>query len=826
MTDNKKFISIIISISLITAIFFSLIVPIVVFAEGPPLAVNDSYTTPEDSTLSITAPGVLFNDNDPDGNPLTAIKVTDPIHGTIFLGPSGFFIYSPTTNYIGIDSFTYKLNDGTAESNVATVSITVTPVNHAPSFINGTDQTVPENSGPQTITNWATDISVGAPEESGQTLNFVINNNSNPNLFSVAPAISPTGTLTYAPTPNAYGSAIIDFSLHDNGGTDNGGVDTSPSQTFTITVTEVANTPPVANRDNYTTNENTILNTAAPGVLANDTDADRNSLTAIKVTDPTYGTLILNADGSFTYTPTINYIGTDSFTYMANDGTADSNIVTASITVNIKTTTTLNPGTTDVSSSIDKSGNFTQKIQAISDDNKATIVIEPGTTGKTAAGLPLSEITLNETNAPQNLTTGVNIVSSSYEFGPSGATFNPPVTIRINYDPGKIPAGVDETDLVVGYYDNETKTWQKLVSTVDSGTHSVSAQVGHLTLFAVISEINPTATSTTPTPAMPINQPPNDLLIDKLKITPSEILVGKAINIDFVATNTGVTAGSYPVTLSIDGVPIDSKTIYLDAGQKQSLTFITSQNKVGRHTLSINDLTSTFTVKSGSPIAITGIMKLPLPVLDISFLAIGLMAIILFIKRKRGNALKVQTENSIGAITLNTNTITNIEKNLASTVSVGDNNIEKTVLGPKTPSLKITPTSAEPKIVNEEDQKLEVATPDFNETMKTDDRHTVESNIFRELEHNLIIATTPLGEKLISFDTTCWDNIRLKTDRMMLVQGKKIAMIYADIDLANTVVMLANRFPQRSEAVTQSYLKLCAKVAAQISVLIHPEKFE
>ena len=107
------------------------------------------------------------------------------------------------------------------------------------------------------------------------------------------------------------------------------------------------NTPPVAMDDAYTTNEETTLNVDAPGVLGNDDDEDSDPLTAVKVTDPTNGTLILNDDGSFTYNPATNFNGTDSFTYKANDGTNDSNIATVTITVNpliIQVTLDIKPG--------------------------------------------------------------------------------------------------------------------------------------------------------------------------------------------------------------------------------------------------------------------------------------------------------------------------------------------------------------------------------------------------------------------------------------------------------------------------------------------------
>ena len=94
------------------------------------------------------------------------------------------------------------------------------------------------------------------------------------------------------------------------------------------------NHPPVAVNDSYSLNENTTLTTSAPGVLLNDTDADKDPLTAVLLTGPSNGTLILNTNGSFTYTPAHNYVETDSFTYQAYDGMAYSNIATVTLTVN------------------------------------------------------------------------------------------------------------------------------------------------------------------------------------------------------------------------------------------------------------------------------------------------------------------------------------------------------------------------------------------------------------------------------------------------------------------------------------------------------------
>src|SRR5262249_1418084 len=95
-------------------------------------------------------------------------------------------------------------------------------------------------SAAQTVPNWATAISAGPADEAAQTVAFSVTGNSNAALFAVAPAVSPTGTLTYTPAATANGSATITLVLKDNRGTANGGVDTSAPVTFLIVVT---NTP-------------------------------------------------------------------------------------------------------------------------------------------------------------------------------------------------------------------------------------------------------------------------------------------------------------------------------------------------------------------------------------------------------------------------------------------------------------------------------------------------------------------------------------------------------------------------------------------------------
>jgi Bacterial Ig domain len=195
------------------------------------------FTVNEDAVLNVPAPGVLGNDTDPNGDPLTAHEVTGPVNGTLALNPNGSFTYTPNPDYNGPDSFTYAANDGSQNSAPATVTITVNQVNDAPSFTKGADQTASAGTGVQTVTNWATNISPGPANESSQTVSFTVTNDNN-GAFVQQPAIDASGTLTYQPALVLLmqTTVTVTVTLKDDGGTANGGQDTSASQQFTITI--------------------------------------------------------------------------------------------------------------------------------------------------------------------------------------------------------------------------------------------------------------------------------------------------------------------------------------------------------------------------------------------------------------------------------------------------------------------------------------------------------------------------------------------------------------------------------------------------------------
>jgi VCBS repeat-containing protein len=281
-----------------------------------PAAVGDAYSTVEDTARTVAAPGALGNDSDPDGDPLSAVLVTGPSHGTLTLNDDGSFTYTPAANFNGTDSFSYRASDGLLTSSPATVTITVTAVNDAPVAAADAYSTVEDTA-----------LTVGAPgvlgndsDPDGDTLSALVG--SEPSNGTLT--LNASGSFTYVPAANFNGSDSFTYRASDR--------DASGVATVSITVTAV-NDAPAAAADAYTTAEDAALTVAAPGVLTNDSDPEGDALSAALVAEPGHGTLTLNANGSFTYTPAANFNGSDSFTYRAGDGSLTSGLATVTITV-------------------------------------------------------------------------------------------------------------------------------------------------------------------------------------------------------------------------------------------------------------------------------------------------------------------------------------------------------------------------------------------------------------------------------------------------------------------------------------------------------------
>lgn len=249
-------------------------------------------------------------------------------------------------------------NDSTGESTDVAFQ------NDAPSFTAGADQTALEDAGAQTVVGWSTDISPGPTDEAAQIVSFAVTGNSNPSLFSAAPTVSADGMLTYTSALDANGTADITVVSSDDGGTANGGTDTSAPQTFSISVTPVNDAPSAVDNSFVSdasdpggpSDRNAIGNTplkvgvaagAGPervvtgSLLDGDTDVDADTLTVVAIqggslTEATDqgGSVTVNADGTFTYEPPVGFVGSDTFTYTISDGNGGDD--TASVTIDVE----------------------------------------------------------------------------------------------------------------------------------------------------------------------------------------------------------------------------------------------------------------------------------------------------------------------------------------------------------------------------------------------------------------------------------------------------------------------------------------------------------
>ncbi|MEI9920893.1 MAG: Ig-like domain-containing protein [Bacteroidota bacterium] len=214
----------------------------VIFNNVFPVANDDMTTVSEDHAVTLHVTG---NDLDADGTLLNVVDLDPltPLPQVQAVTSAGLWKYvvggnvsfTPNADFNGVATVQYTILDNRyAESLPATITVTVHPVNDAPSFIKGGDQ-VAEDGGSQLVNGWATAISPGPPDESMQEIIFNVTND-NPALFRVQPSIGSSGDLTYTPALNVSGIATVVATLKDDGGTADGGLDTFTAQPFIIEV--------------------------------------------------------------------------------------------------------------------------------------------------------------------------------------------------------------------------------------------------------------------------------------------------------------------------------------------------------------------------------------------------------------------------------------------------------------------------------------------------------------------------------------------------------------------------------------------------------------
>ncbi|WP_374663339.1 tandem-95 repeat protein [Ramlibacter sp.] len=314
-------------------------------------AVND---TPTLGDLSITLAedgSALVNPleaaNDIDGDALTPAIVNGPLHGTVTLNADGTFTYQPDANYSGADSFTYTVSDGELVSQPATIHVTVTPVNDAPT-LTGQSHTMAEDGAV------AMDLLATAADVDSTTLAVSIV--SGPAHGTLT--LNADGTFSYRPEADYFGADSFTYRAGD-------GELESGVATVSIDVTPVNDAPVLANQAQAVPEDGAL----DIDLLASAADIDSTALAVLIVDEPLHGTLIANADGTYGYRANADYNGPDSFTYTVNDGSLLSNVATVSIWV-----TPVNdmPTLDDQSFAVAEDGSYAGDLLATADDIDST----------------------------------------------------------------------------------------------------------------------------------------------------------------------------------------------------------------------------------------------------------------------------------------------------------------------------------------------------------------------------------------------------------------------------------------------------------------------
>lgn len=309
---------------------------------GTPIGVADEFETVQDTRLVVDAPGVLANDSDPDGDPISFGFNSIPANGTIFgFLDDGAFTYEPDPGFVGVDTFLYSVQDDQGNFTGATVPVTIT-VTAAPD----PTTTDPSNGPPvgvddafEVVEN--TGLNVAAPG--------VLANDFDPDgdPIEVTGVIQPAhglvqssaaGSFAYTPDPEFIGLDSFLYEVSDDQGNSTGLV-----VEVVITVTPETtdppdsepNSPPIGVDDAFEVVEGTTLNVAAPGLLANDSDPDGDPISVPSASTPANGAFSGQQVGSFQYTPDPGFTGVDSFRYAVEDDHGNTTGVVVNVVITV-----------------------------------------------------------------------------------------------------------------------------------------------------------------------------------------------------------------------------------------------------------------------------------------------------------------------------------------------------------------------------------------------------------------------------------------------------------------------------------------------------------
>jgi len=229
---------------------------------------------------------------------------------------------------------------------------------------------------------------------------------------------------------------------------------------------------------------------------------------------------------------------------------------------------------------ITEDGVLEDTINVTSRDGMVTLRLPEGILALDSEGNRLEKITVDPVLEPPALPENWYATGMAYDFGPDGASFEGSIELTIGYDPEELAEGVNEWDLVIGYYHSGSPEWRLLPSVVDTGAHTVTSSTGQFSVFAIIWRTAPAFT------------------LADLSISPSEVDAGESVTISAQVTNSGGMEGSYTITLLIDGTEEATQELSLAPGASDTVNFAVTRDSAGTYSVEIDGLAGEFTVQA------------------------------------------------------------------------------------------------------------------------------------------------------------------------------------------------------------------------------------
>ena len=297
---------------------------------GTPVGVDDAFEVVQDTRLDVDAPGLLANDSDPDGDPILNGFHSNPANGTILAMPQdGSFVYEPDPGFVGVDTFQYSVQDDQGNFTGLVPVVTITVIANRPPV--GVDDAFEVAEG-ETLPVAVPGLLANDSDPDGDPIE--VRAASSPSNGTLS--ISPAGSFQYTPDPGFSGVDGFLYAVDDDQGNSTGLV---VEVVITVTPSEPPSTgpndPPVGVDDDFEVVQDTTLEVAAPGVLANDSDPDGDPIEVPSASTPANGTLTMQRVGSFQYTPDPGFTGVDTFRYAVEDDQGNTTGVSVVVTITV-----------------------------------------------------------------------------------------------------------------------------------------------------------------------------------------------------------------------------------------------------------------------------------------------------------------------------------------------------------------------------------------------------------------------------------------------------------------------------------------------------------